>query len=222
VAAAGGGPLALHAELRHGVAHILDGWRLPRVRLSMAEDAVPVLPETVAAQGLVSLSVGRRCGRRPARDRRPGRNRGGALTPAASPRHRLQAPAAAWRLAWAAPCSLIGLLGALPLLLAGGRACRVGPTLEIALPNRFGQRAARLPFAAITFGHVILGASHAELARLRRHERVHVRQYERWGALFLLAYPLASLMAGLRTGAPYCDNAFEVQARRLSAEDSGA
>ncbi|MCA0176425.1 MAG: hypothetical protein LCH73_09090 [Proteobacteria bacterium] len=111
---------------------------------------------------------------------------------------------------WAAPASLLGLaLG----LLAGGRAHRVGRTLEVALPKGWRRW---LPFAALTLGQVIVGASRAELAHWRAHERVHVRQFERWGVLLLLAYPLASLWAGLRGGRPYRDNAFEREARRVA------
>lgn len=122
----------------------------------------------------------------------------------------------AWRMLWAAPCSLVGLLLGLPLWAGGGRLQRIGPTLEISAPPRRRERPARwprLPFGAITFGHVIIGRSEAELTRLRRHERVHVRQYERLGVLFFVAYPAASLWAALRGRPPYRDNAFEVEAR---------
>jgi hypothetical protein len=121
----------------------------------------------------------------------------------------------ALRGAWAAPCTLVGLLAALPLVLLGAHAQRVGPTLEVAW--RHGSLLRRSPFAAITLGHVIIGVNHAELARLRAHERVHVRQVEAWGALFLLAYPLASVAAWLRGESAYRDNRFEVAARREAA-----
>lgn len=95
---------------------------------------------------------------------------------------------------WAAPCSLLGLLLALPLLLCGARASRQHGALEIALwPD---DKVRRLPFAAITFGHVIIGQNRLLLARLRAHEQVHVRQYQRWGVLFLLAYPAAACGCG--------------------------
>jgi hypothetical protein len=125
---------------------------------------------------------------------------------------------------WALPCTLLGLALGLPLLLAGGSLRRVDGVLELALHRGEvppGRRAAWLPFAAITFGHVVLGVSHAALARLRAHERVHVRQYERWGPLFLVAYPLASVLMLLRGRRPYADNPFEVQARR-AGEPGGA
>jgi hypothetical protein len=113
--------------------------------------------------------------------------------------------------AWAAPCSLLGLALALPMLASGARGQRHQGVLEVAWPR--GPRLARGPFVAITFGHVVLGRSQAELARLRAHEHAHVRQYERWGALLWLLYPASSLWQGLQGRRPYVDNAFEVDAR---------
>lgn len=46
----------------------------------------------------------------------------------------------------------------------------------------------------------------------RAHERIHVRQYERWGPFFIPAYFLAGLVAILRGGHGYRDNRFERQA----------
>lgn len=117
------------------------------------------------------------------------------------------------RYVWAAPCSAVGLALALPCLLLGGTAAAVGGVLEISLApalRRLGWR--RLPFRAITFGHVILGTSRASLRRLRAHERIHVRQYEQWGVFFFLAYPLSSLLQLLRGRNPYRHNRFEMQA----------
>jgi hypothetical protein len=51
------------------------------------------------------------------------------------------------------------------------------------------------------------------------HELQHVRQYERWGPLLLLAYPLASLRAFLIGGHYYRDNFFEAQARERTARN---
>jgi hypothetical protein len=122
---------------------------------------------------------------------------------------------------WAAPASLLGLLLAASLLLGRdawrGKARWHSGVLEVSggFPGWLLSR--QLPFsgpaAAITLGHVVLAQSSAALAQTRRHERVHVAQYERWGVLFLLAYPLASLWAGLRGKHPYLDNVFEVEAR---------
>ena len=44
----------------------------------------------------------------------------------------------------------------------------------------------------MTLGHVVLGLDRDALEWSRDHERVHVRQCERWGPLFLPAYLLAS------------------------------
>ena len=117
-----------------------------------------------------------------------------------------------FRLLWAGPCSLLGLMMGAGLLLCGGHCRRIGHTLEF---SRFatctpaGSRWARLPWQGITFGHVILGICAPQLQAIRSHEHVHVRQYERWGLFFFLAYPLASLLALLAGQRPYFDNVFE-------------
>jgi hypothetical protein len=119
------------------------------------------------------------------------------------------------RIFWALPCSLVGALLSLPLVCGGASLRRVGHTFEIALSdseNSAPQWAANFKFSAITFGHIIIGSSHEQLAHWRAHERVHVRQYERWGAFFLLAYPAASLWAWMRGECPYRGNGFEKQA----------
>ncbi len=66
--------------------------------------------------------------------------------------------------------------------------------------------------AAITLGHVVLGRDNATLASTRAHERVHVRQCERWGPCFLPAYVIGSLLALARGGHFYRDNPFEQEA----------
>jgi hypothetical protein len=120
------------------------------------------------------------------------------------------------RYLWAAPASFVGLALGLLALAAGGRARRVEGTLEISA-GAVGRRIARAPavlnFAAITFGHVILGQDEAMLAGCRAHERVHVRQYERWGVLFFPLYAASSLWQLARGRDWYRDNHFEVEAR---------
>jgi hypothetical protein len=122
------------------------------------------------------------------------------------------------KLLWASPCSAIGLVAALIPLGLGGRARWINGALEVTYRQRLaecGRRSRGLPFRAIVFGHVILAVSTEELGRIGPHERVHVAQYERWGPVFLLAYPAASLWQWLRGRNPYRDNVFEVQARQL-------
>lgn len=74
-------------------------------------------------------------------------------------------------------------------------------------PRRLGWR-----FRAITFGHVILAVDELDDETME-HELVHVRQFERWGPLLLVAYPAASLVAAARGRRPYLDNHFEREAR---------
>ena len=120
---------------------------------------------------------------------------------------------------WAAPNSLLGLLLGLLAMLLGARARVHRGALEVG-GGRVGLVLARLParfsFSAMTMGHVILGVDHAALAELRLHEHVHVRQYERWGPLFLPAYFASSLLALLRGRDPYHENYFERQAFALA------
>ena len=122
------------------------------------------------------------------------------------------------RYAWAAPASAIGLLLAVPALATGiaRAACHSG-VLEVSLVGgRWRGRSRAWPFVAITFGHVVIAQSRRTQRLVRAHERVHVAQYERLGPLFLLAYPLESLLQLLRGSRPYVDNRFEREARRLS------
>ena len=75
---------------------------------------------------------------------------------------------------------------------------------------------ASLRFEAITLGHVVLGLDTACLDGARAHEQVHVRQYERWGPLFVPLYLASSGWQWLRGGCPYRDNHFEREAYALA------
>jgi hypothetical protein len=119
---------------------------------------------------------------------------------------------------WASPCSAIGLvLAGVPCLLgASGRVHR--GVLEVAFTDSnhvLARWLLKLPYAGITFGHVVLAPTHQLQDALRAHERAHVAQYETWGPLFLIAYPSSSLVQVLRGRRGYADNHFEVQARAL-------
>lgn len=70
--------------------------------------------------------------------------------------------------------------------------------------------------AVLTLGHVVFALDRYHAARTRVHERVHVRQYERWGPLFLPAYGLASLMARRAGRHAYTGNPFEIEAYAVS------
>jgi hypothetical protein len=98
-------------------------------------------------------------------------------------------------------------------VVSGARWKLIQGTIEVA-GGRLGQRvsASRWRFAALTLGHVVLAVDERTLAGLRTHEREHVRQYERWGVLFALAYLMSSLWQVLRGADPYLANRFERQA----------
>lgn len=120
------------------------------------------------------------------------------------------------RYVWAAPATLVGLAFAVLACACGARARVRAGVLEVA-GGRLAALARFQRFVAITFGHVVLGVSHAVLERERMHEHAHVRQYERWGLLFFPLY-LASSAAQLALGRdPYRHNAFEQQAFNVAA-----
>lgn len=129
------------------------------------------------------------------------------------------------RYLWALPVTLLGVLLALAARGSGGAMWQVEGVLEAAGGWPAGILRHGFPFsgpvAAITLGHVVLGVSSSALAATRAHERAHVRQFERWGVLLLLLYPLAGLLAWLRGGNSYRDNLFEREARLAEAAGQG-
>jgi len=117
--------------------------------------------------------------------------------------------------AWAAPNTALGALLGLVMLCLGGRVRWQSGTAEFSggvLGRLIDELPAPWRFGAITFGHVILGISESTLAAVRPHERVHVRQYERWGPLFLPAYLLSSAWQAACGRCAYRDNVFEREA----------
>lgn len=72
---------------------------------------------------------------------------------------------------------------------------------------------------AMTLGHSIIGQTAEGLDRSRRHEHVHVRQYERWGPLFIPAYLFCSTYLWLKGRNAYRENPFEVQAYSVADID---
>jgi hypothetical protein len=116
---------------------------------------------------------------------------------------------------WASPWTLFGLANGLLALASGGRVRRVGRVLEFSggwatfFLKTFPLVAGA---SAVTFGHAILGRSPEVLDHARPHELVHVRQYERWGPLFVPAYLFWWVFLWLRKKNPYFDNPFEREA----------
>jgi len=117
---------------------------------------------------------------------------------------------------WVLPNTCLGL-SLVPLVLAtGGGVQIVQGTVEIygGAVEWLLRWLVPLPTgaSAMTLGHAILGRNREVLALCRDHEQVHVRQYERWGPLFLPAYFGASLWVWARGRRPYRDNPFEQEA----------
>jgi len=124
---------------------------------------------------------------------------------------------------WALPTTAVGVLLAGVGLATGARASIVGgvleahggvldPMLRRLVPLRGGA-------SAMTLGHVVVARDAGCLERTRRHERVHVRQTERWGPLFIPAYVVASVAAAARGRHYYRDNPFEREAVQACAAD---
>jgi hypothetical protein len=125
--------------------------------------------------------------------------------------------------AWTFPTTAVGLL-ALLLSAIAGRGVRfavVEGVLEVhgGLITWFLENGTLLSggASAMTLGHVVLGRDETLLDLTRDHERVHVRQCERWGPLFLPAYLLASAIVFARGGRAYEDNPFEREAFSLTS-----
>lgn len=116
-----------------------------------------------------------------------------------------------WRYLWAGPTTLVGVAAALLTFATGGHGRPVTGVLEIHggfatwLLRRVGA-------SAMTLGHVVLARDAEAHEWSREHERVHVRQVEKWGPLFLPLYGLACVQAWWRGGNYYFDNVFEVEA----------
>ena len=116
---------------------------------------------------------------------------------------------------WAAPTTALGVA----VILTGlwrARVCIVAGVIDAHGPA-LAWMLSQLTFvpggaSALTLGHVVIARDRASLEATRAHERVHVRQCEAWGPLFLPAYLAASLLAFVRGGDCYLDNRFEVEA----------
>lgn len=116
---------------------------------------------------------------------------------------------------WAGPTTALGLLLAGLARIGGGRTRVIGGVVE-AHGGLLAALLRRAPMAggaaAMTLGHVVIGRSAHDLDRTRRHERVHVAQYERWGPFFVPAYFAACAVAWARGHHAYFDSRFEREA----------
>jgi hypothetical protein len=116
---------------------------------------------------------------------------------------------------WALPWTLCGLLIGVVGLTTGGHARRYRGTIGFdgAAVAAFLRHCPIIRGAsAMALGHVVLAQTSDDLESAYEHELVHVRQYERWGPLFVPAYVAASAWQKLRGRHPYWDNPFEREA----------
>ncbi|HWB54025.1 MAG TPA: hypothetical protein VG722_07525 [Tepidisphaeraceae bacterium] len=116
---------------------------------------------------------------------------------------------------WAFPTTCVGLLF-LPLAGSGGLQWVDGVLEMHSRAIAFFLRRCTLledGASAMTLGHVVIGVDQHALDMTRAHERVHVRQCERWGPFFIPAYLLCSIYLLMRGKKAYLDNPFEVEAR---------
>ena len=117
---------------------------------------------------------------------------------------------------WTLPTTAVGLLVTVPTLLTGGRARWHSGVLEVygGFAAFLLRRLVPLPggASAMTLGHVVIARDPAAHTSTRAHERVHVRQCERWGPLFIPVYLLTSLVLKVRGRDAYHDNFLEREA----------
>jgi hypothetical protein len=116
---------------------------------------------------------------------------------------------------WALPVTAIGLGLALVAAISGGHLqlrCGVveasgGLVGQLLRGNRFWRGG-----AAMALGHVILARDEECLEKSNRHERVHVRQFERWGVFLLPIYLLIGWWLSVRGYDSHLDHPFEQEA----------
>jgi hypothetical protein len=117
---------------------------------------------------------------------------------------------------WVLPTTSLGLWATAVTLVSGGQARWHSGVLEVygGFSAFFLRKVVPLPggASAMTLGHVVIARDAACHTKTRAHERIHVRQCERWGPLFIPAYLLTSLALKLRGRDAYHENPFEREA----------
>lgn len=126
------------------------------------------------------------------------------------------------RYIWAMPNTLLGLLFVPLALLTRGGVKIVDGVLEIhgGFVTWFLKHGIPIRgyLGALTLGHVVLGYNKELLNVCRRHEHVHVKQYEILGPMFLPVYLVATIWAWIRGRGAYKGNYLERKAREHSDE----
>ena len=120
--------------------------------------------------------------------------------------------------AWAFPVTFLGLIAVGLTAISGGSVRVVAGVVEAwgGFATWLIRDGLRNRVSAMTVGHVIIGMDGERIGDAREHEHVHIRQYERWGILFIPLYAASSILAWSRGGHYYRDNVFEREAYAIS------
>ena len=109
-------------------------------------------------------------------------------------------------------------------IAAPTREVRVGDVTAVLVEDpRVGYwfRAHLMPVRAQTMGRYVFARSTVP-PDILAHECEHIRQWERFGPLYLATYMGSSAVAWLRGGRPYWDNHFEAAARKKAQDETAA
>src|SRR5215204_450998 len=124
------------------------------------------------------------------------------------------------RYVWALPNTIVGSALLPAALLRGGGIQVVAGVIEAHGPLLALLLRRCVPIdggaSAITFGHIVIGRDPFALGVTRAHERVHVRQCETWGPLFIPAYLVAGVWGWFTGAGAYDGNYFEREACRIA------
>lgn len=126
---------------------------------------------------------------------------------------------------WALPLTLAGaILVMLPTLFLRGRVdvvMRPTPALLVRGPlaDRLLEHHPFGAMCAMAIGHIVIAQRQGLTARILTHELAHVRQAAHWGFVFPLVYIAASAWALLQGEDAYWSNHFEIAARRAEQEN---
>jgi hypothetical protein len=125
----------------------------------------------------------------------------------------------AWR---SLPGDLLGLVVLHGLgIRAPNRVHDAGDVRALVVEDRKVERYFRfglIPTRAQTLGRYVF-ATYPLDPETMAHECQHIRQWQRFGPLYLPAYFASSALALVRSRKPYWDNSFEVAARRRAAAE---
>ena len=119
---------------------------------------------------------------------------------------------------WTWPNDALGRLAAAMVPAAARREVDGATFVE---DHRFGRLFRLFPNrpSAMTFGSTVVASRRLDDA-LVAHELAHVRQYRRFGPLYLGLYVLGSAWGAVRHGQSYLGNPFEIEAMEVARRET--